>query len=220
MEYRILLLQNGKFKKQLHQCKNTVTSKDNYKRILAENENIIFPRNYLTSDNITPVLYEVCRVKEFDEKDRERTIRDRMGRLVPPVVLWDKWTVLEYEYYNIEETFYVFGYNPISDRKDFNFILGLLVKGIADNMLTKDIIILHNKIFIYNQHQFDIILCKCKHDAIRLYNLLLDVSKDNKMKRLLFMGQASERMTGVLYEMMMDVTGWDYRKVTRTATNT
>ena len=220
MEYRILLLQNGKFKKRLHRCKSKKTSKKNFKRLLKENEGVVIPRKFLTSDNVTPVIYEICRVKEFEEKDKEITVRDRLGRLVPPLILWDKWTVLEHDYFNMEETFYVYGYDPFGDRKDFNFILGLLVKGVADKRLTKDIIILHNKIIIYNEHQFEIVICKCKEDAIRLYNMLLDVSTDNKLKRLLFMGHASERMTGELYEMMMEVTGWDYRKVTRISTNT
>lgn len=220
MEYRVLLLQNGKFKKKLHECKSNTTSKNNYKRILDENEEVKFPRKFLTTDKVTPVLYEVCRVKRFEEKDKERTIRDRLGRLVPPIVLWGEWTVLEYEYYEIEETFYVYGYDPISDRKDFDFILGLLVKGIGDEKLTKDIIVLNNKLIIYNEYQFDIVICKSKTDARRLYDVLLDVSKDNKLKRLLFMGKASEKMTGELYEMMMEVTGWDYRKVSRISTNT
>lgn len=220
MDYRVLLLQNGKFKKWLHKCKLKKTSKANFKRLLSENKDIKFPRKYLTSDNITPVLYEVCMVKRFEEKDLTKLVRDNIGRLVKPTVLFNKWTILKSEYYDVEETFYVFGYDPVSDRKNIDFIVGLLVKGVADELLTKDVILVHNKLIIYNEHQFDIIICKCKSDSIRLYNTLLDVSKDNKLRRLLFMGQASEKMTGELYEMMMDVTGWDYRKVTRTSTNT
>jgi hypothetical protein len=220
MEYRVLLLQNGEFKKRLHKCKSNSTSKMNYKRILKENEEVIFPREYLTSDKISDVYYVACRVKRYEEKDRDRMIRDRLGRLVPATILWGEWTVLESEFYHIEETFYVFGHDPVSDRKDINFIIGLLLKGYNDKQLTKDIIVVHNKLIIYNQHQFDIVICKCKKDAIRLHDTLLDLSLENKFKRLIFMGLASDKMIGILYELMMEVTGWDYRKVSRTSTNT
>lgn len=220
MEYRVLLLQNGEFKKCLHKCKTNITSKDNYKRLLVENEEIKFPREYLTSNKISTVQYVLCRVKRYEEKDKKRIVRDALGRLVPPTILWDKWTVMESEVFDIEETFYVFGHDPVSDRKDINFIIGLLVKGYNTPNLTKDVITLQNKLIIYNEHQFDIVICKCKKDAMRLHNTLYDISLSNKLKRLIFMGKASEKMTGILYEMMMDVTGWDYRKVSRIATNT
>jgi len=220
MKYRVILLQNGKFKKYLHKCKRDQTSRLNFKKILEENNEIKLPRKFLTSDNISPVLYEVCRVKEFEPNDLQRVVKDKMGRLVKPRVLMDRWTVLDWDYFDVEETFYVYGYDPVSDRKDFNFILGLLVKAIANEKITKDIIILHNKIFIYNEYQFSIIICKCKKDAIRLYNQLLSVAQDNKLRRLLFMGHASEKMVGELYKMMMEHTGWNYRKVSRISTNT
>lgn len=220
MEYRVLLLQNGKQVKVLHKCRTNKTSKERFKQFVSDNKMVQLPRKFLTTDNVIPVQYEICRVKEYEKKDDKKMVRDSIGRLTTPIVLFNKWTVLKWEFFEVEETFYVFGFDPISDRKDFTFILGLLVKGVGDELLTKNIIVLNNKLFIYNEYQFDIVLCKCKADAIRLYNTLLEVSKDNKLRRLLFMGLASDTFTSELYGMMMEHTGWDYRRVTRISTNT
>lgn len=220
MEYRILLFINGTFKKTLHVCKRLKTSKDNFKRILEENKKILFPQQYITSYGLEEAEYTIYKVKKWEDKDDEKTVRDKLGRIIKNKPLLEKWCVLDSNSFNVEEKFYVYGYDAFNDRKDINFILTLLLKDMGHQNLTKDIIFLHNKLFIYNEYQFDIVICKCPEDCERLYYLLREISLRNKFKRLLFMGYASEKMTGDLYEMMMDHTGWDYRRVTRISTKT
>lgn len=222
MEYRILLLRNEVPIKILNRVKTSNKSRELYKEHLKNSSQVKFERLCITSNNITNVTYEICRVKEFEPKDEERIVRDKVGRLCKAKIINSngKWTILDSNPFNVEETFYVFGFNPRNDRKEIDFIIGLMVRGINDSNLTKNIVTLNNKLIILNEHQFDIVLCKTKYDAKRLHDTLFYISEDNKLKRLLFMGEASELMVGKFYKMLMERTGWDYRKVRRVATNT
>jgi hypothetical protein len=220
MEYRILLLKNGKKKKTLFKHTHKRKSERKFRRFLKENQDVKFPRKHLTKDNISKVTYEIVLVKEYEDGDEAKLFPNRVGRLAPPNFIDGDWIILETAFYEIEETFYVFGYDSKSDRKDIEFIVGLMVKSIAHEKVTKTIVVLNNKLIIYNEYQFDIVICKCKQDAERLYDALLGVAKDNKLRRVLFMGKVSETTKSELYEMMMEHTGWDYRKVTRLSTNT
>ncbi len=218
MRFRVMILKNGEVHKVLYKCKTDRNSRLKFKEYKELSDIVKHPKKVVTSNNITEVNYELCRVKLYEPKDEDRTLRDKFGRLIKAPRI-GKWVILNLIPYFIEETFYVFGYNSISDRKDFMFILGLITKAINHEKITKNVILLHNKIIIYNEYQFDLVICKTKDESIRLYNNLKSVVLDNKLKRILFMDHANDRLIGELYEMIMEETGWDYRKVTRTSTN-
>jgi hypothetical protein len=214
-----MLLSNGKFKKFIHKCKTKKYSEKKYSELLDENKNILFPKKFIITKTIKDVNFEICLVRDWLENDSTTLVKDFLGRWVNREVFLDKYCLLKRKDFLIEETFYVFGFDPVSERKTIKTIIKLLVKGINDESLTKNVIVLHNKLIIFNEHQFDIVICKCEEDCLRLYDTLRNIAKKRVFRRLLFMGIASEMMVGRLYEMMMDVTDWDYRKVSRLSTN-
>jgi hypothetical protein len=221
MGYRVIITKNGEYKKTLYRSRTLESSKNKFEDAIDENEaSVRFPRKFLSDKGITPVEYRIYLVKDYEEGDEPRLVRDSLGRLITEGPIFDIWTVIDDYPYQYEETFYVYGFDSRHDRKDIRFIMTLMMKGIQNKELTKSIVVLHNKIIIYNEHQFDIVFCKCIDDAVRLYDILMSTAKSMTFKRLMFMGQAGDILTGELYEMMMDVTGWDYRRVTRTATST
>jgi hypothetical protein len=220
MTHRIILVRNGEYKKTLHKCKTVESSIENFEKIIQENSKVNFPQKFITTKKVQPVEYKIYRVKDIEEGDEIRLVRDKFGKLYEEKPLYGIWTVLDESDYQVEESFYVYGFDPVHDRKDINFIINLLYQEVEDQQMSKSIVVLHNKVFIYNEDFFDFVLCKCKQDAKRLYNVLFNSAKSRNFKRLIFLGEAGEMLTGELYEIMMEETGWNYRRVTRTSTTT
>ena len=106
----------------MHRCKTRKTSFINYRRIIDENVGIIFPRKYVNYGGIKPITYKVCIVKETEEGDEFRVLRDKMGRTYTEKPLGD-WTIIDDHPYEFEETFWMFGKDPVKNRVKINDIL-------------------------------------------------------------------------------------------------
>ncbi len=84
--------------------------------------------------------------------------------------------------------------------------------------MVKQVIVVHNKLIIYNEEQFDMVICKCKEDAQRLHHALGAVAKKQKIKSLLFMGTATPATVGRMYQIIHEHTGWPMPKIRRRST--
>jgi len=207
---------NGKYKKTLHRCKTQGTSYANFNKLKMENK-VFFPKKYVNSNGIIPVEYRIYVVKDFDESDKPRLVRNKTGKLEYEKKFGD-WTILHDSSYYIEETFWVYGYNNIHDRKTVKDIMGLLVIGLKDKKYVKQVVVINNKLLIYSEEQFDMVVCKCKKDAQRLHHVLYKASQSNELKNLLFMGTANKKMCSDYYDIIHENTGWNYTKIWRTTT--
>jgi hypothetical protein len=217
MNYRIILTKNGKYKKTLHKCKKETTSYANFNKIKIEN-NVYFEKKYINCNSIIPVEYKIYVVKDYEETDEPRLVRNKVGKLVYENPLFGIWTVLHDSLYKVEETFWVYGYDKRNDRKTIKDIIGLLVKGMNNPKKVKQIVVVNNKLLIHVEDQLDMVICKCKSDAQRLHHALSDAASSNKIKNLLFMGTANKKMCGDYYQIIHKHTGWDYTKIWRTTT--
>ena len=84
--------------------------------------------------------------------------------------------------------------------------------------MTKQIIVVHNKLVLHNEDQFEMIICKNKLDAQRLHHTLHKACKKNKIKSIIFMGTASPATVSRMYELIHENTKWPMEKVRRTST--
>jgi hypothetical protein len=216
MEYRVVLVCNGEYKKTLHRCKTRETAFINFHRIKDEN-NVLFPRKFVNTKGIKPIKYQICVTKPTEESDTFRILRDEYGKLYTEQPLGD-WTILHSDDYEIEETFWLFGFNPKKERPTIKEIVKRLVHGAYSKKMVKQIIIVHNKVIIYNEDQFDLIVCKNLEDAQRLHHTLAKIAKKQKIKSLMFMGTASKAMVGKMYDLIHEKTNWPYTKIRRTST--
>jgi hypothetical protein len=216
MEYRVVLVCNGEYKKTLHRCKTRETAFINFHRIKDEN-NVLFPRKFVNTKGIKPIKYQICVTKPTEESDTFRILRDEYGKLYTEQPLGD-WTILHSDDYEIEETFWLFGFNPKKERPTIKEIVKRLVHGAYSKKMVKQIIIVHNKVIIYNEDQFDLIVCKNLEDAQRLHHTLAKIAKKQKIKSLMFMGTASKAMVGKMYDLIHEKTKWPYTKIRRTST--
>jgi len=216
MEYRVVLIANGKYKKTLHQCKTRKTAFINYNRIKEAN-NVFYPKKFINSKKIRPVNYKICITKITEEEDIKRILRDEYGKLYTEKPLGD-WTILVSDDYLIEEKFWIYGNDSRLKRPTIGEVLKKLMLGAHARNMVKQIIVVHNKVLMYNENYFDMVICKNVDDAQRLHHTLSKIAKKQKIKSLLFMGTASKLMIGRLYDLIKENTGWNLRKISRTST--
>lgn len=215
MEFRVVLLLNGEYKKTLYKCKNRDTAFINYNNI-KNNNNVYFPKKFINYKGIKPVKYEICITKITEDGDTFRTLRDDLGKLYTEQPLGD-WTIIISEPFEMEESFWITGIGRF-DRVNIREILKRLMVNAYSKNYIKQIIVVHNKLIIYNEEQFDVILCKNIQDAQRLHHTLAKISRKQKIKSLLFMGTATKATISKYYDLIHDELGWSYTKIRRTTT--
>lgn len=215
MSYRIVLLSNGKYKKTLYRCKTKQNAYLKFHKMKEEN-NVLYPKKFLNTNGIKPVKYEICVTKPTEDGDTFRLLRDDYGKLYTEEPLGD-WTILISDEYNIEETFYIYGYEG-DERPTIREVVKRLMIGAHSKRMVKQILVVHNKLLIYNEDQFDMVLCKNLEDAQRLHHTLAKIAKKQKIKSLLFMGTATPANVGRMYDVIHEETGWPYTKIRRTST--
>ena len=215
--FRVVLIKNGEYKKTLHRCRTRETSFLKFRSLKEENKSVLFPKQNVNYNKINKVDYKICVVKDTEEGDKFRMLRDSYGKLYEEAPLGD-WTILHDSEYQIEETFWLFGKSPKNDRVTIHNIIKLLMSGVYKKQVTKQVIIVHNKLIIHNEEQFDMVICKCIDDAQRLHHMLAKVAKKNKINSLIFMGTATQATISRMYDLIKEKTGWPFKKIWRTTT--
>ena len=183
---------------------------------MREENNVLYPKKFLNSDAIKPVKYQICVTKPTEDGDTFRLLRDDYGKLYHELPLGD-WTILSSDDYNVEETFLIYGYEG-DERPTIREVVKRLMIGAHAKKMVKQIIVVYNKLLIYNEDQFDMIICKNLEDAQRLHHTLAKIAKKQKIKSLLFMGTAQPAQIGRMYDIIHEETGRPYTKIRRTST--
>jgi len=218
MGYRIVLTKNNEYKQTLYKCQRDETAYINYRILKKHNESVFFPRKFINYNGIKPVKYQILIVKDIEEGDVNRNVRDNKGKFYEEKPLNGMWTILDSAEYNIEETFWVYGYDPKTNRLTIGDIIKKLMKGAYKAKMVKSILVVHNKLVIHNENEFEMVICKNKKDAQRLHHELAKAANKTKIKSLLFLGTATPATISRMYEYIHEQTGWAYTKIRRTTT--
>jgi len=215
-KFRVVLLSNGEYKKTLYKCNKRDTVFINYHKLKEANK-VLFPQRFINTKGIKPVIYKICVTKITEDGDINRVLRDDYGKVYTEKALGD-WTILDSDDYQVEETFWIYGLDSKIDRPTVSEIVKRLMIGVYAKNMVKQIIVVRNKLVIYNEDQFDMVVCKNIDDAQRLHHTLAKIARKQKIKCLLFMGTAGKVMIGRMYDVIHDKTGWPYTKIRRTST--
>jgi len=179
---------------------------------------VIFPKQYVNDGTIKPIKYEIYLVKDIEGGDKNRYVRDEAGRIGEEKPIFNLWTVIDSKDYFIEEEFWVYGHPSKKNRKTIREVIRMMLSNAKDARKSRQVIVVHNKLVISNEDQFDMIICKNKRDCQRLHHILNNGAKNFKLKGLVFMGTCSDANIPTLYEIIHENTGWAYRKIRRTTT--
>lgn len=212
MEYRLILLKNGEYLHTIYTCSKLKTAYRVYHTKLVEND-VIFPKKYVNCNGIEPVNYHLCLVKEYEDSDEPKYIIDEYGRNINLGKINDKWSLLSSEKYNVEEKFYIYTSDHEKIKEPISYVVKILAKHAYRKSAMKQVVLIYNKILIYDEEKTDVVVCKCREDAERLhYNLYLS-SKRLKVGSLVFNGNPTKEIITMSYEKIMGHTNWPHHKV-------
>lgn len=220
MEYRVIITSNiddkVHYRKTLYICKKRATAFIRFHKLKEENK-VFYPKKFIKNKKIKAISFNICVSKITEPTDEFRVLRDRYGRIYTEKPLGD-WTILTSDDYFIEEKFYLYGYNGNGDRQTIKEVVKRLVTGGYAKNMVKQILVVYNKLIIYNENQFDMIICKNLEDAQRLHHTLDKIARKQKIKSLMFMGTAGEVMRNRMYDLIQEKTGWTNKRIRRTST--
>lgn len=220
--YSIILVNHSK---QLSTLCSEATETQIYKRfqkLLDENKKVMFPMKYNNHEHVMiESEYEIVIIKCSDEFDSKvNKVKNDSGEYTNYETTDEDWIVVDRAAYNIEESFWVYGYHPRLQRKDFNWIFdNFIAKDAKNKYMFKSIQVYLNKLLIDCNGKLEIVICKNKKDSIRLYNLIETKSNEKKFKYIMFMGDISKsKYKGDWIKRIKELTGWNNTKINRSST--
>lgn len=221
INYQIILLVNGKEKKILGKFEKKTQCIETFNKMIELNKNVVFPKRYLNSTKIEDVKYEIAIIKKIKNEDESKVtkLRNDIGIFVEyEIENSDKWVLYDKARYEFEETFFVNGYDPFYDRKDFNFIFNELFAPKAEskeNMI--EVVVFKNKLIFSSYNNMDIVLCKNIYDSVRLYNEIEKLAKGKRKYRFaVFNGNVTNSTNRKMWiEKIIKFTQWSKLKIMR-----
>ncbi len=220
--YHIILVNHDKMKEDLFWTDSVATVNKEFKTMVEENKSVVFPIKF--NNNKTEIIessYEIMIIKARDKTEsRETKVMDEYGKFVNYTTNDDDWIIYDRSPYYIEETFWVYGYHPRLQRKDFKWIYDNFISNNSNNKyLFKTVQLFKNKILVECNGKLDMVICKNKQDAIRMYNMIEEWCERDKMKYIGFMGDLSySRYKSDWITKIQKLTNWTRKKITRMST--
>lgn len=215
--YKIISCRNMK---QVDYFGKFATPKDAYAfigQLMNKTKSVIFPKKIVNNKNGYECVDEYL-ILERKTDNKEVLLRNEFGKLVKHRTTTERWDIFDKFRYYTEETFWVYGYDPVYARKTFMWIYENIICDGIGKYSFKRVFVYGNKIIVKNDsNTMDIILCKNKSDAIRFYNLLCEYTKKDNITSVFFGGAYSgqgKRTSNIVNELC-DYTGWSRKKVIR-----
>lgn len=224
IEYRIVQFRNGKHNTTVGKYDNIVSAYDEFNELLEKSKHVIFNATIDAREwNMPEAVDEYVIITNVPpENDKGSYFRNEFGKLVKAELTNDNWFIVDKARFYKEETFWVWGYDKVSDRKTFLWIYeNILPNGIETIYDHKRVMTFRNKvIFKYDTGDIDLIFCKHTKDAVKFYNRLQEFVKKDKLKQILFVGDFSKLTPARkrLEEDIFKLTGWPLKKIRMSST--
>ena len=152
-------------------------------------------------------------LKEGEEN--KTRLRNKEGLFIDHVIVDNSnYALIRKEEWWEEEYFNVYGYDPIKDKKTFQFIMDEIVLKDVSKANMKRIFLHKHRVYIQYDSDFDFITCRNEEDAKRLYDAIL--KKCGKNKYILFTGQIPKNQVTWIYDKIQEKTGWSRMTIKRT----
>ena len=220
--YQIIITHNNKQVEYIGTFNNENKAYKKFQEIVSNNQKIDFPVFYVSSKYIEEARYEIILIKKrLNENTPISTqLRNEYGEFVDYTTNNDKWIVYDKAPYYKEETFWVYGFHPLVQRKTFKFIFNDILKPLCKNKNGTTLIVYQNKLIIDSLYKTELIICKNKSDCIRLYNLIEEKVNKEKIKNINFGGNWSYSKIGrqTCIKKIQNLTNWNEAKIKRTST--
>lgn len=223
--YKLISCCNGKQIEYIDKYNDLESAYNKIDELLSVSKKVKFPKRLTVSSGIKKeATYEYLLLEKNRNLNKSNPLmRNKYGKLIEQRVDSEKWVIVDKFEYNVEETFWVYGYNPNLERKTFDWVYEnmILYLNNLSNDIGMRILLYKNKLIIkMDDGHKEIILCKNKSDAIRFYNLLEERINKEMLSNIFFMGAwdtIGDRRRK-LEEELIEWTGWDKYKIQKSTT--
>lgn len=211
--YRIILTKNYKQTKELSFSWWMLTAYDKFNQYIEENHKGVICEKIISQSNKQdeePVKYEILLLKKINPKEDDgvRELRDENGTFIENKIKnRTTYAIISKADWYIPETYNVYGYNPVSDRKTGRWIFDNIINVNCCKENLKNVFMCDNKLIIQYNDNLDFVMCKTKDECLRLYNGL-ENAKDKKNKFVIFSGYLVDARKPWLYNELEKKTGW------------
>lgn len=212
--YRIVLTKNYKQYDELSYSWWMLTAYNKFNKYVEENHKGVICEKIIAQSNKQdgePVKYEILLLKKINpnEDNGVRELRDENGMFVENVIKNRvSYAIIAKSDWYIPETYNVYGYNPVSDRKTGRWIFDNIINVNCSKDNLKNVFMCDNKLIIQYNTDFDFVLCKNKAECLRLYNGL-ENAMGKKNKFVIFSNYLVDARKPWLYNELEKKTGWD-----------
>ena len=220
-DYKIVSVSNGRQNGYLGDFHSLDDAYSKLKDLEDNNKNVIFKRKFTNKGVISEYKGEYLLLKKNRKGDLQNgMLRNEFGKLIEHVSSNSKWVIYDKCERAIEETFWVYGKCPKTERKTFQWIYDNFIIGeLQTNYDIERVLVYKNKVIVkYDDNKMNIVFCKNSSDAIRFYELLKEWCKRDK--QVFFIGsydKISDKRRE-LEEELMNYTGWNKIKIQRITT--
>ena len=213
--FKIMLCRNGKRISTIGQYRTSEDAYAAFKRQKEISDSVVFPRSLRVYIGIENSIDECVMIHKTNEGPT--MLRNEYGKLVEHTTNLEGWQIVDKFKYNVEETFWVWGYDNRKDRKTFTWIYEELVIGDGfDPYEFRRIFTYRNNLLIrFDDGSLSIVICKSDYDSARLYNMLQETARTDKIKQLVFIGDKTEKseLTEKLENEIIEITGWTLKRL-------
>ena len=220
--YQVFLINHGKKIRTLYIADTADKALKKMKELEEESKSVKFPIKWNNEKTeIVPSEYEIVLAKYGQGIGGEPSmLRNEFGKFVNYRTESNDWTIIEKQPHDIEETFWVYGYHPRLQRKNYEWIMdNIVLEGTVSKYSIRMVVVFYNKLLVEKDGKLEMVICKNIDDAVRLYNQLSQDIPRNLSRYILFMGNASlSRIRTTWLEKVINLTHWTRKKITRTTT--
>lgn len=218
--FHIILTSRGRQLRDLYFTPSERKVNQRFLQMTKENEKVEFPVMYIIDGKMYEADYQLMIIKRKDEGDDDTTmLRDDYGRFVEYAISDEDWVLYDKVKWLIEETFWIYGMHPQTQRKTARWILDNIVMEGTDLKTPKNIYVFNNKLLVHGIDSLRMVICKNRQDCVRLYNWLDETKTGRRAKYAFFSGNACNPANKKRWlRRIRELTGWDDRKILRTST--
>jgi len=210
--FQIVLTENRHKVKVLYHYARENDANNRFQKL--KSQAVFFPKTKIyKGKKLQDVGYEVLLLKKKEEGDKNRIIKNEIGKFVEEVSNNPEWVIIASAPYPMEENFNVTGANRKLTGKE---ILDNLVLTNKQKNNPKQLLILKNKLIIESLSIY-VVTCKNTEQAIKLYNRIRTHCYDNKITNILFFGTISKKDYKIWYKRLHDRLGIEYDRLYRTS---
>ena len=214
--FNIILTSNGKQIKTLYICASEMLVNKKFDDLIEQNKAVRFPVRYINIGKLVDANYEIYIIRRNDDDTKTTKLKDENGKIINFETNDDNWIIYDRETYYKEESFWVYGYHPVFQRKDFNWVFENMISNDINKYNIKQVLVFRNKLLISTTYELNMVMCKNESDCIRLYNELEKEAMNKKIKYVFFSGDAyHSKLKKNWFERIKKLTGWNDTKIRR-----